>query len=138
LTESTGVSVPTLPGGETAGGRVVAPVEGYTYSLDDLSDSSRSSFEKYEKSGWKGNYSGQTPGTAAGGKYWNNDGILPATDSNGNVITYREYDVNNYIEGQIRDAERFVVGSDGSIYFTDSHYGYGVSPSNLPPFIKIK
>ena len=50
----------------------------------------------------------------------------------------KEFDVNNRIPGMDRDAERFVVGSDGSIYYTDSHYGDEESPRGFPPFVRIK
>jgi len=53
----------------------------------------------------------------------------PQEDGSGNNIEYREHDVNNKQSGQGRDAERFVTGSDGSIYYTNDHYG---------TFIKIK
>jgi guanyl-specific ribonuclease Sa len=79
-------------------------------------------YNKYNENGWKGSVPGQTPGTAAGSKYLNKDGKLPTVDSAGNPITYKEFDVNNKLPNQSRDAERFVVGSDGSVYYTDDHY----------------
>ena len=33
-------------------------------------------------------------------------------DSKANPITYREFDVNNKIVGQVRDAERLIRGSE--------------------------
>lgn len=39
----------------------------------------------------------------------------------GNNVTYREFDVNNKV-GTVRDAERFIIGSDGSVYYTEDHY----------------
>jgi guanyl-specific ribonuclease Sa len=86
-------------------------------------------YKKYEENGWNGSVSGQTLGTAAGSKYANRDGKLPTTDSSGNPITYKEFDVNNKFPNQSRDAQRFVKGSDGSVYYTDDHY---------TTFIKIK
>lgn len=58
---------------------------------------------------------------------YNNDGrgdsdILPLVDANGDAITYREWDVNTYVRGQNRGGERLVTGSDGSAYYTTSHY----------------
>ncbi|MBZ2119536.1 ribonuclease domain-containing protein [Streptococcus infantis] len=35
---------------------------------------------------------------------------------------YREFDINSKIVDSTRDAERFVKGSDGSLYYTDKHY----------------
>ena len=79
-------------------------------------------FNKYNKNGWNGNVSGQTKGTAAGSKYANINGKLPKVDSLGNPITYKEVDINNKLPDTGRDAERFVRGSDGSTYYTNSHY----------------
>jgi len=95
-------------------------------------------YSAYEAHGWKGQVSGATPGTGAGGGWDNDKNQLSTTDSSGNTITYREFDINNKVPGVKRDGERFVVGSDGSIYYTDSHYGEGDSLNNLPDFVKIK
>ena len=91
-------------------------------SFDDLSDTAKSTFESYEKNGWKGTFNGQTPGTNAGRVWENKLGDLPIADSYGKKITYREFDVNNRIYGASRDSERFLVSSDGSIYYTSDHY----------------
>jgi hypothetical protein len=107
-------------------------------SYNDLPDNAQNAYNGYESNGWKGNYSGQAPGTHAGGNYQNSNGHLPTVDPAGNAITYREFDVNAPIAGIGRDTQRFVVGSDGSVYFTDSHYGQCDSPSGLPEFIQIK
>lgn len=82
-------------------------------------------YTKYSTAGWKGNLPGQTPGTKAGGSYGNEpflgEAKLPDYE-NGAAITYREFDVNNKIAGMNRDSERFVVGSNGKVYYTDNHY----------------
>uniref|UniRef100_UPI000686DF00 RHS repeat-associated core domain-containing protein n=1 Tax=Streptococcus minor TaxID=229549 RepID=UPI000686DF00 len=83
----------------------------------------------YDGVGWQGNYRGQSPDTRAGGKYNDNEGYLPNFDNSGNKITYREFDINSKVADSGRDAERFVRGSDGSIYYTDKHY---------KSFIKVK
>ncbi|MEO6602124.1 MAG: ribonuclease domain-containing protein [Polyangiaceae bacterium] len=49
--------------------------------------------------------------------------MLPETDSAGNTIRYREWDVNRYQPGVNRGPERLVTGSDGSAYYTGDHYG---------------
>lgn len=90
--------------------------------MNDLPDNVQDTFSKYEKNGWNGNFNGQTPGTNAGRTFKNSDNKLPSVDSKGNPITYREFDVNNKIAGQARDAERFVRGSNGSVYYTNNHY----------------
>lgn len=91
-------------------------------SLEELPQSVQDSYKKYGIDGWKGPRPDQTPGTRGGRIYKNYDKTLPQTDGEGNDITYREFDVNNKIEGQNRDAERFIIGSDGSIYYTNDHY----------------
>ncbi len=106
--------------------------------LDDLPQNVQNAYKKYDEAGWQGNVSGQTPGTKAGKTYYNMDGKLPTGDTNGNPITYKEFDVNNKQPGQNRDGERFVTGSDGSIYYTDSHYGEGDSLNGLPAFVRIR
>ena len=106
--------------------------------VSELPQNVQDSFNKYDKAGWKGNVSGQTPGTAAGAKYNNINGRLPEIDTKGNKITYREFDVNNKITGMARDSERFVTGSDGSIYYTNSHYGEKQIGDGLVEFIKLK
>lgn len=80
-------------------------------------------YTKYSANGWKGNISGQTQGTKAGGTYLNKDLKLPTSDSNGRSITYKEYDINNKAPNQDRDSFRFIKGSDGSVYYTNDHYG---------------
>ena len=95
----------------------------------DLPSNVKNSYNGYEGNGWKGNYSGQAPGTNAGRAWGNELGDLPTLDHVGNQITYKEFDANNRISGTSRDAERFLAGSDGSIYYTPDHYG---------TFIKIK
>ena len=89
----------------------------------EVPENAKDIFGQYEKNGWVGNVAGQTPGTKAGGEYENQDGRLPETDADGNEITYREFDVDNKVEGEARSSRRFVHGSDGSTYYTDNHYG---------------
>lgn len=94
---------------------------------ETLPNNAQDAYAKYEEHGWQGNVPGQTEGTRAGRKFKNDmrDGSmqLPDKDSSGRKITYREYDVNNKSPGYGRDGERFVRGSDGSVYYTASHYG---------------
>jgi RHS repeat-associated protein len=106
-------------------------------SIDILPGNVRKSYDIYDRNGWKGNVHGQTSGTVAGAKWSNKNGDLPITDSLGNTITYREFDVNSKT-GNNRDSERFIVGSDGSVYYTDSHYGEGKSKNGLPDYVKIQ
>ncbi len=105
--------------------------------LDNLPQNVQDSFRKYDKAGWKGNVSGQAPGTNAGRKWRNNKAQLPQYDVNGNPITYREFDVNDY-NGVQRDGERFIVGDDGSVWYSDSHYGEGISLNGIADFVQIR
>ena len=65
------------------------------------------------------------PGFRGGGTFAN-DGrgggqVLPRFDANGTPITYREYDVNVFVKGINRGAERIVIGG-GPAYYTGDHY----------------
>ncbi|MCP1225877.1 hemagglutinin repeat-containing protein, partial [Sebaldella sp. S0638] len=90
--------------------------------LSNLPSNAQNAFANYENIGWQGNFSGQTNGTKARGEFQNKNALLPEYDSNNIKIEYKEFDINNKIPGQQRDKERFVIGSDGSVYFTDDHY----------------
>ena len=93
----------------------------FNNNLKNLPDNVKESYQKHEDANWGNSVRDQTPGTKNGGTFGNRDGKLPTTDSKGNAITYKEYDVNNKT-GMYRDSERFVRGSDGSIYYTNDHY----------------
>ncbi|MBF0778978.1 ribonuclease domain-containing protein, partial [Streptococcus cuniculi] len=88
-------------------------------ALSDLPDNVQDAYKGYSSNNWKGTYKGQTTGTKAGGQFKNDKNYLPNFDNSGNKITYKEYDINSKIAGDSRDAERFVRGSDGSVYYTD-------------------
>lgn len=47
---------------------------------------------------------------------------LPEVTKDGQLITYKEWDVNPNIKGVNRGQERIVTGSDGSRYYTNNHY----------------
>ena len=97
-------------------------------ALDSLPKNVQESFVDYESNNWEGK-SDKTPGTKDNSEFQNRDGDLPEEDSEGREIRYREHDVNNKEQHQGRDAERFVSGSDGSVYYTGDHY---------ETFIKLK
>lgn len=90
--------------------------------VDELDTYIIDSFSQYNDDGWFGLVDGQSQGTKAGGRFGDYDDQLPNYDSNGYEISYTEFDVNDKISGQSRDAQRFVVGSDGSVYLTLDHY----------------
>ncbi|MDI2112205.1 ribonuclease domain-containing protein [Commensalibacter nepenthis] len=61
-----------------------------------------------------------------GGRTYNNnpkpgEQKLPEQDANGNTISYKEWDTDLYVKGN-RNADRVVTGSDGSAYYTNTHY----------------
>ena len=93
-----------------------------TTPINTLPQNVQDAYNNYSKNNWAGKYSGQTPKTKAGGKYQNRNGALPTQTNSGDQITYREYDVNNCPDNAKRDSHRFVVGSDGSVYYTFDHY----------------
>lgn len=91
--------------------------------ISELPENVQEAYKGYEEQGWQGILPGATMGTSAGGEFANRDGDLPVTDAKGNPISYREFDVNNKpADGAYRDGERFVKGSDGSVYYTSDHY----------------
>jgi ribonuclease T1 len=60
---------------------------------------------------------GKAPqGYVGGTVFQNREGLLPQGTA------YKEYDVNPKVSGQNRGAERIVIGSDGSRYYTGDHY----------------
>lgn len=93
-----------------------------TIKKADLPEKAKEMFDKYSDNKWQGNVAGQTPGTNAGGKFNNKHGELPVLDANNKPISYNKFDINNRIEGAERDTERFIKGTDGSIYYTNDHY----------------
>ena len=126
---------PMVPDAEN--GNIITASDIPEMQLDQLPKNVQESFKKYDDAGWKGNVSGQTSGTNAGRSWANRDGQLPDVGADGNPITYREFDVNDY-NGVDRGTERFVVGSDGSVYYTDSHYGRSTSLNGIDDFVKLK
>ena len=93
-------------------------------TINELPDLPKEMFYKYEQHGWRGKL--PNVGNIKAGKKWENDPIkkgtwvrLPEKDSLGNKVYYREFDI--YPKDN-RGPERFVVGSDNSVYYTDTHY----------------
>jgi guanyl-specific ribonuclease Sa len=70
---------------------------------------------------------GAAPPGYRGNKKFENDGRagsarLPSSDSSGQPITYRRYDIHPARAGVGRGEERIVVGSDGRAWYTRDHY----------------
>ncbi len=66
---------------------------------------------------------GKAPDNYVGGrKFKNLEKLLPAKDKNGIKTEYREWDVNEKINGRNRGKERLITGSDGNDYYTGDHY----------------
>ena len=69
----------------------------------------------------KANNGNAPSGYKGGGKYQN----IPLENGAQKLpegVNYREYDINPYIKGQNRGAERIVIGDDGSVWYTNDHY----------------
>ena len=86
-------------------------------SIRVLPPNVRESFGFYDRRGWRGNVP-ELRNAHAGGIWHNKFNQLPTRDAYGNPIIYREFDINNRLPGQVRDAQRFLIGSNGHIYFT--------------------
>jgi guanyl-specific ribonuclease Sa len=61
-------------------------------------------------------------GYQGGRTFENREKRLPAADTDGTKIRYREWDVHPKIRGQNRGAERLITGSNSSAYYTKDHY----------------
>lgn len=112
-------------GGSASGGDSANPTSNNSIPkkhAEDLTESVRDSYEKYDKCGWKGTRKDQNPKTKAGRTFQNDPPKLPKFDGNGRKIGYREFDVNEKKPGIRRDGERFVRGSDGRTYYSNDHY----------------
>ena len=62
------------------------------------------------------------PQNYKGGKIFSNDGRNNGQKLPDNGVIYRKYDIDPKIPGEKRGAERIVVGSDGSAWYTPDHY----------------
>ena len=91
--------------------------------VSKLSSNTQEILKKYENHDWKGKPPNIKGELNAGQVYRNKDGILPIYDKQGNIIKYKEYDINpKKPDASGRDAERFVRGTDESVYYTSDHY----------------
>lgn len=61
-------------------------------------------------------------GYKGGAPFFNYEKRLPGRDPQGDLIRYREWDVNPKIKGKNRGTERLVTGSDQSAWYTHNHY----------------
>lgn len=77
----------------------------------------------YEINEYVKSHNGEAPAGYKGGRqFMNYEGKLPQFGNDGNVIVYREYDVNPWVIGVNRGPERLIIGSDGKSYITVDHY----------------
>jgi hypothetical protein len=81
----------------------------------------------------RGNKGGKAAMEGHRGPHVNKEGHLPRRDAAGNPITYEEYDLGHHGERVVGDVgpNRLIVGSDGNVYITNTHYGEGGA---IPPF----
>jgi ribonuclease T1 len=61
-------------------------------------------------------------GYVGGRQFKNLEKHLQKRDTNGQKITYQEWDVNPKQQGRNRGTERLITGSDGRVWFTSDHY----------------
>jgi len=69
----------------------------------------------------KANGGVQISGYKGGGTYRN----IPSGSGGQQLptgVNYKEYDINPYVQGQNRGAERIVMGDDNSVWYTNNHY----------------
>jgi guanyl-specific ribonuclease Sa len=95
-------------------------------SLSDLPLHVQSAYSKLSATGWKTGV-GVGEGVRSGAEFKNVEQLLPVQ----NYGYYREFGVNSISSQGVADAERFVVGNMGEIYYTVNHYQAG-------SFVKIK
>ena len=68
------------------------------------------------------NNNGTPPKGYKGGRTYKNIPLEDGAQKLPEGVNYREYDVNPYVKGQNRGAERIVIGDDGSVWYTNDHY----------------
>ena len=57
-----------------------------------------------------------------GGRVYKNIPLQAGAQKLPKGVKYREYDINPYVKGKNRGAERIVIGDDGSVWYTNDHY----------------
>ena len=65
---------------------------------------------------------GAPPKGYKGGRTYKNTPLEDGAQKLPEGVNYKEYDINLYVKGQNRGAERIVIGDDGSVWYTDDHY----------------
>ena len=65
---------------------------------------------------------GAPPKGYKGGRTYKNIPLEDGAQKLPEGVNYKEYDINPYVKGQNRGAERIVIGDDGSVWYTDDHY----------------
>ena len=65
---------------------------------------------------------GASPKGYKGGRTYKNIPLEDGAQKLPEGVNYKEYDINPYVKGHNRGAERIVIGDDGSVWYTDDHY----------------
>ena len=65
---------------------------------------------------------GAPPKGYKGGRTYKNMPLEEGAQKLPEGVNYREYDINPYVKGQNRGAERIVIGDDNSVWYTNDHY----------------
>ncbi len=119
-----------LPDG-TSGGKMKTDAEGVSGNSGKADDVKPENKNKKGESGSvpipdeardiagqiKANNGAPPKGYKGGRRFENRDKKLPEG------VNYKEYDIHPYEKGKNRGAERIVIGDDGSVWYTNDHYG---------------
>lgn len=65
---------------------------------------------------------GAPPKGYKGGRTYKNIPLEVGAQKLPGGVSYKEYDINPYVKGRNRGAERIVIGDDGSVWYTSDHY----------------
>ena len=65
---------------------------------------------------------GAAPQGYRGGRTYRNIPVNEGDQLLPEGVNYKEYDINPYVRGQNRGAERIVIGDDDSVWYTNDHY----------------
>lgn len=94
--------------------------------VSTISNQAKQLLEEYKSNGWQKVTSGSTGEPHA----WINsiNGKLP---SNGKIFDAQ------YMNGSSRGVERFVLGDNGHLYYSNNHYGASWAQNGEPAFYKL-
>lgn len=107
------------PEGSGNAGKAGEAIEGAGEAIEN---SSKIPDKAYDIANQVKNNNGTPLAGYKGGRTYKNIPLEEGAQKLPEGINYREYDVNPYVKGQNRGAERIVIGNDGSVWYTNDHY----------------